>query len=108
MNYNEIKNKYLDNGMNDYRLRTLNDLKNVLGIDIDSIIGIKKLGANFEIFQGFLINFLNKWGLEARESIKPISVHFVKNKDDGAFLKFVYKMGEKECWLHVKGVNHYY
>lgn len=107
MDYNQIMKKYPENGITNCKFKTKDDLKNVLGIDVDSIKGIEKLGVNREMFEGFLINFFNRWGLEERERIIPISVMYKKNRSDGAYLKFVYERGEKQ-FLHVKGVNHFY
>lgn len=75
--------------------------------DISTIKGYDKLTANKEMFQKFLANFINAWGLEARETIKPISVRFC-NDLEGKYLRFDYEIYGKKEWLHVTSTTEWY
>lgn len=61
-----------------------------------------------EMFKHFLERFYNAWGLEARETIKPIEVRLVKDKDSGVYLRFDYKIYDRKEWLHVKNPHTWY
>lgn len=74
----------------------------------ENIKGFNKLKANADMFKAFLKNFYNSWGLEARETIRPIAVKFEKNKYDGAYLRFDYEIYGRKEWLHVKSVTRWY
>ena len=78
------------------------DIKNIA-----SVKGYDKICKNQDMFRGFLKNFLNNWGLDARENIKPISISFVKDAS-GKYLKFTYLLYDKREWLHVTGVDNWY
>jgi hypothetical protein len=75
----------------------------------ERVKGFEKLpGKAAEMFKHFLERFYNAWGLEARETIKPIEVRLVKDKDAGIYICFDYEMyGQKE-WLHVKNSYTWY
>lgn len=69
----------------------------------EKVKGFEKLTVNADMFKSFCENFYNAWGLEARETIVPISVKFCKDKENGSYLRFDYNMYGRKCWLHVKG-----
>lgn len=73
----------------------------------DKVKGFQKLGVNSDLFKSFLVNFYNSWGLDARETIIPISVKFVNDKGD-RYLRFDYKIYGRNEWLHVKGPGTWY
>jgi len=108
LDFNLLEEKYLKNGINNFKLKSLEDLKVVHGIDILKIEGINKLAVNRGMFEGFLINFFNRWGLEARNTIKPLWVEYCNDKSNGRYLKFVYEMYGNKKWLHVKDFNTWY
>jgi hypothetical protein len=72
------------------------------------IDGIERLQATSRTFRRFLLNFYNRWGLEARETIRPISVRYLKDKVNGVYLRFDYWMYGERHWLHVKDENTWY
>ncbi|MDF2548786.1 MAG: hypothetical protein K0R93_3684 [Anaerosolibacter sp.] len=74
----------------------------------EKVQGFKNLGVNAEMFKAFLENFYNSWGLEARETIQPISVKFVKERPGYSYLRFDYKMYGRNEWLHVTGPSTWY
>lgn len=74
----------------------------------EKVKGFNKLGVNADLFKEFLNNFYNAWELEARETIEPISVKYVKKKNEKAYLRFDYKINGKEDWLHVVGARAWY
>lgn len=78
----------------------LNDITNVAGYNA---LPLKKQ----LLFKNFLANFLRAWGLEARETIQPLSVKYFSNQE-GKFLKFHYKFYGKKTWLHVLSPNIWY
>lgn len=55
-------------------------------INAESIKGFNNLTVNRDMFKAFLNNFYNSFGIEARETIKPISVKYCKDSS-GAYLK---------------------
>lgn len=108
-NYSKIQKRYDDCGLGDYRLRDLGDVENVHGIKLEDISGFEKLSrADREVMQSFIVFFMNRWGLEARDSFVPLEVRVAKSKEAGRFLKFVYRMNGCVGWLHVKGASFYY
>jgi hypothetical protein len=68
--------------------------------NISSIKGYDTITVNQEMFKGFLKNFIQSQGAEARETVIPISVSFCKDSE-GKYLKFVYKIHNKKEWMHV-------
>ena len=74
--------------------------------NISNIKGYDTIPKNQKLFKGFLVCFLQSWGIEARETISPISIKFVKDAE-GEYLKFVYKIYGKKEWLHVTKNNWY-
>lgn len=102
-----IKDKYLDNGLDTFELEKLNDFLVIHDVDVKQIKGIDKLSQNRAMFEKFIINFYNAQGLEAREKIKPVSVKLVKNRTE-AYLRFDYKRNGKKEWMQVKGENTWY
>lgn len=75
---------------------------------MENIRGFIKLTEEQQkMFMAFLENFKKSWGLEARETIEPISVE-VKENEGKEYLKFVYKIYNKKEWLHVKNSNTWY
>lgn len=76
--------------------------------DAPKVKGYETLGVNTKMFEQFLQNFMQAWGLEARETIVPVSIQYCKDIASGAYLKFIYKIyGHKE-WLHVKNPATWY
>lgn len=74
----------------------------------ENVKGFNKLTVNADMFKQFLINFYHAWGLEARETIVPISVKFCKDENNGSYLRFDYEIYEHREWLHVKNPYTWY
>lgn len=109
LTHNEIQALYLEAGLKDFRLRSVDDMEAVHGIRADDIKGMDRLSkADRDLMKGFLFNFMNRWGLEARASFIPIEVKVSRSKEAGRYLKFIYKMNDRVEWLHVKGVSYFY
>ena len=108
MFFDYYEEKYRKMGLTDYRLRRLEDLIELYGVDYSIIDGYEKLVTSGCAFRCFLINFYNAWGLEARESIRPISVKYMKDKANGAYLRFDYWMNGEVHWLHLKNETTWY
>jgi hypothetical protein len=109
LSHNEIQVLYLEAGLKDFRLSSVEDMEAVHGIRVDRIKGMDKLSiADRELLRGFLVNFMNRWGLEARASFVPIEVKVSRSKEAGRYLKFIYRMNDRVGWLNVKGVSCFY
>lgn len=76
----------------------------------EKIKGFEKLTiqANKDMFKQFLINFYEAWGLEARETIVPMGIKYCKDKANGGYLRFDYKIYDRAEWLHVKNSRDWY
>ena len=75
MEYNILRVPYEENKMVDYLLRDIEDIKKVYGIDVLKIDGYENLTyEQKELYKKFIVNFFNRWGLEARATIKPQSI----------------------------------
>lgn len=73
-----IEQYYKNRGLNEYHLQNVEDILFVHEINILETEGYENLtDKNKELFQSFIINFFNAWGLEARSTIYPISIHYV-------------------------------
>ncbi|MBU3114343.1 hypothetical protein [Clostridium lacusfryxellense] len=75
--------------------------------DISKVKGYTKLTVNAGMFESFLKNFINSWGLEARETIKPLEIRFVKERSE-KYLRFDYEIYGKKEWLHVTRADNWY
>ena len=53
----EIEKKYIENGLNDFRLRTIEDIKLCHGIDIEAVKGYEELTEeNKAIYRNAMLN----------------------------------------------------
>lgn len=76
---NELKARYKDRGLNDFRINTIEDIFHLYNIDILKVDGYDLLTEEHkQLYKKFIINFFNGWGLEARETLKPISFNYVE------------------------------
>lgn len=77
--------------------------KEDISVEADRVRGFDKLNEDdAKIFSSFLKNFYDAWGLEAKETIVPIKVEAERDKSNGKYLRFEYRIYDRECWLHVK------
>lgn len=80
MEYNKLRIPYEENGLKDYLLRDVKDIKKVYGLDVLKIDGYENLTyEQKELYKKFIVNFFNRWGLEARATIKPQSVGYFED-----------------------------
>lgn len=106
-NYMNLISKYEKAGCNELQLRTTDDVKKILKIDVEAIRGFDTLRIAQGMFKKFIVNFLNGFGIQERSQIKPISVCIVR-ENGGAYVRFDYMKGKYRNWLHVKGANKFY
>ena len=76
----KLERLYKEKGLLDFKLKTEEDLFYIHGIKVDQIEGYCKLDmAEKRIFDKFIINLLNAYGIEYR-SITPIKVYVAVEK----------------------------
>ena len=74
----EFEQRYKEYGCDNYKLRTLDDLKNIHGFDITELSGYDRLSQKQrELFDKTVIKFYNGRGLDLRNRLQPKSVNFV-------------------------------
>jgi hypothetical protein len=82
MNRYQLENLYEVNSLVDYRLKTTIDLLKTHGIDFTEIDGYSRLDdLNRSLYEKFIVNFFNGWGLEARATIIPKGIYYVEDYD---------------------------
>lgn len=80
MNRYDVEQLYQKNGLNDYRLTCLADFKNCHGIDAKKVKGYEDLTEeNKEIFEKFMINYLNGQGMDRRMITFPKAINYVED-----------------------------
>lgn len=98
--YQFIENIYYANNLTGLDLINTNDLLKVHGINIMQIPGFKQLDKDKqEIFEDFIINFFNTFGVETRCNIIPISVYFVQEKN------YLIKENEADNYFQIQKVE---
>lgn len=76
-----IENLYTDRGVDNYRLRNVEDLKEIYGIDIEKLKGYEKFSEDYKkIIRIGIISYFNNHGLIPREKLKPKKVEIEKRK----------------------------
>lgn len=99
MEYKQMKQSYLNHGLDDFILNSIEDFKNVFMYDVVNLKGYSSLSPiQQKMFNGFLVNFLNGCGLEYKSNFIPVSVYNVEeiayggrdNKEDD-FLEYSLK-----------------
>ena len=75
--------KYRELGLEDFRLRDLEDLYNIYGIKPEDTKGYSELPKEKQdIFSHFLVKFYKTWGLDAR-----LHLDLLELREDGDFMK---------------------
>lgn len=78
MNRYELEQRYKEFGCNNFRLRTLDDLKNIHGFDVAELSGYDGLPQEQrELFNKTIIKFYNAQGLDNKSRLQPKAVNFV-------------------------------
>ena len=69
---------------------------------MEQIMGYDQLSEpNQATFKQFIANWLGAQGTTARNEIVPLSVRFVRERNE-KYLRFDFRRGENETWLHVR------
>lgn len=126
MNRFQLENIYKANGLTDYQLKTTDDLLKVHGVDYKTVTGYKKLDdLNKRLYEKFIVNFYNAFGLDTRLALIPKAIYFAEEityatrqqDEDGEYflviggeLWEIDKTGNKRCistWIDddYKGSN---
>ena len=80
MERKQVENIYIANGLKDFQLRSTDDLLRVHGIDYAAVEGYKRLDdINRRIYEKFIVNIYNAFGLEYRTKLVPKSIYYVED-----------------------------
>lgn len=117
MTYKEMIKKYEKRGLTDYQLHTLDDLKEIHGLDVRELSGYSGLSENNKnLFNVTVLLFYNAHGLNGRLELKPVSVNYVQEEryisedDDDVAIEIYLVDGDivtKQLYSHIfeKGVS---
>lgn len=87
----QLENLYKVNGITDYRLKNTQDLLKTHGIDYKAVNGYNNLDdVNKLLYEKFIINIYNAYGLEARATLIPKGIYFVED------IKYLVKLEDDE------------
>lgn len=79
MNRNQVENLYLVNGLNDFQVKSIEDILKTHGIDVRTVDGYSRLDdVNRLLYEKFIINFFNAQGLETRATLVPTGIYYVE------------------------------
>lgn len=82
MTYQEMTKKYEERGLTNYKLRTLDDLKEIHGVYVQELSGYSGLSDdNRKLFDVTVLRFYNAHGLNSRLELRPKAVNYVLEKD---------------------------
>lgn len=118
MNRNQLEKLYTFNGLNDFRLKSTDDLLNVHDIDYTQVKGYDTLDdINRNLYKKAIINLFNAFGLDSRATFQLKAINFVEHfdliaKEDpadeystivGSLVKVIKRDGKKKIlrnWVH--------
>lgn len=93
--YAKLQKKYEDLGLNDLKVRDVEDIEKIYNIYPLQVKGYGNLTPEQQKhYKKFIINFYNRQGLEAREDIKLISVKYIPNEN-------YIKVSFEKDWYHL-------
>jgi hypothetical protein len=76
---NEIENFYKANGLKDCKLKTTEDLFKIHGVNFKAVEGYNNLDdINRVIYEKFIVNIFNAYGLESRTSLIPKAIYYAE------------------------------
>lgn len=79
MEYLILQRRYLKNGLDDFCLKSIKDFEDVFNMETDLIEGYNGLSEDNKLmFGSFLVNYLNRIGLNSKASFVPVSIHYVE------------------------------
>lgn len=100
MNYKDIQRKYEDAGCINYKLRNLDDLKNIIGLDIKEAKYFDELSEEYkQMVIQFLLNCLNGCGLQHREGCRITKAYLCQTQE------LLTPEGEDGCRTIVGGMD---
>ena len=110
MERRRLINIYEANGLNEMQLRSHQDLLKCHGIIANDIKGYEQLdNEDKAIYQEFIINFFNSYGLKARNKIIPRRIYRVTDEPIQYLrFEFEYDYDDTKQWLHVISPNKFY
>lgn len=77
MTYQEMTKKYEERGLTDYQLGTLEELKEIHGVDVQKLSGYSELSEeNKNLFDMTVVRFYNAHELKSRLKLKPKAVYY--------------------------------
>lgn len=77
--YREVTALYEHYGINDYMLRTIEDVKNIHNFDVTETTGYEDLTEEHKrIFEAYVLRHMNSVGMNTKITMWPKSVHFVR------------------------------
>lgn len=109
---------YEKNGLKDYKLKNMEDIKKIHGVDCEELKGYPNLTEEHKgLFKKFIVNFFNAQGLESRMSLVPKVINFVEDitylvkespedeyfTEAGHVVRAIMKTGKKKIlhkWIH--------
>jgi hypothetical protein len=95
-NRREMEKVYVQNDCPDCHLRSTEDLKNIHEVDYASVKGYDTLTKeNKALFQAFIVNYWNAYGLDTRMTMSPICIYFVEDQEFNCYYND--SDGEKMC-----------
>lgn len=82
MNRTQIENLYKVNGIDDYKLKGTDDLLKTHRINYKAVNGYNQLDdLNRKIYERFIINIFNAFGLESRATLVPKGIYYAEQED---------------------------
>jgi hypothetical protein len=79
MEYSQLKYRYLKRGLEEFNLKSIEDFEDVFSLEVKFIRGFNELSEdNKQLFKSFLINYLNRVGLNTKAGFVPLSIHYVE------------------------------
>ena len=82
MTRKQLEKLYEVNGLTDYRLHSTEDLLRVHGIDYKEVAGYENLDdLNRAIYEKFIVNIFNAWGLDSRLNLIPKGIYWVEDTE---------------------------
>lgn len=98
MNVFQIENLYKVNGITDFKLTNTEELMKVHGIDFKHVEGYNRLDdLNRQIYENFIINIFNAFGLESRATLVPKAIYYVED------IQYLVKENPEDDYFTVAG-----
>lgn len=80
MNRAQLEKIYKSNGIKDFKLRNIEDILKIHGVDFKTVDGYNRLDdLNRQLYEKFIVNIFNGWGLEARATLVPKGIYYVED-----------------------------